>query len=95
MARKGADKTADTGAKHGRSGKVEKLRPEPSRGEAVVGERATQTPSAGEFSVTLAHDQIANRAKAIWERRGCPQGEDERIWREAEDELKREMGIQR
>ncbi|MBM4025800.1 MAG: DUF2934 domain-containing protein [Planctomycetes bacterium] len=75
---------------------MEKLRPEPSRGEAVVGERPKETPERGESSTeTLAHDQIANRAQAIWERRGRPQGEDDRIWREAEDELKREMGIER
>ena len=94
MARKSADKTADTGTKRGRSGKkVEKLRAEPSRGEAVVGERPEERPEAGESStVTLAHDQIADRARAIWERRGRPQGEDDRIWREAEDELKRETG---
>jgi hypothetical protein len=94
MARKGAGKTADTGAKRsGRGGKVEKLRPEPARGEAVVGERAAKMPEMGESSTTtLTHDQIADRARAIWERRGCPQGDDDRIWREAEDELKREMG---
>jgi hypothetical protein len=93
MARKSADKTIDTGAKHGRAGKkVETLRPEPSRGEAAVGERPERMPETGESSVTLAHDQIADRARAIWERRGRPHGQDGRIWHEAEAELKREMG---
>jgi hypothetical protein len=92
MARKSAEKTAGTGTKRGRGGKVEKLRPEPSRGEAVVGERPEKTPSVSESGLTLAHDQIANRARAIWERRGCPEGEDEQIWLEAESELKRETG---
>lgn len=95
MARKSAGKTAETGTKRGRAGKkVEKLRPEPKRGEAAVGERPEETPEIGEAStMTLAHDQIADRARAIWERRGRPQGEDEKIWHEAEDELKREMRI--
>ena len=97
MARKSAGKTAETGTKRGRSGKkVERLRPKPSRGEVAVGEHPEETPEMGESStMTLAHDQIADRARAIWERHGRPQGEDDRIWREAEDELKREMGISR
>jgi hypothetical protein len=97
MARKSTGKTAETGAKRSRStSKTETLRREPSRGEATVGARSTKR-SAGRKAgtVALAHDQIADRARAIWERRGCPQGEDDRIWREAEDELKREIGVGR
>lgn len=92
MARKSADKTAGTvTTKRGR-GKVEKVPAEPARGEAVVGERQAQRPEVGEASVSLTHDQTADRARAIWEQRGRPQGEDERIWHEAEDQLKREIG---
>jgi hypothetical protein len=94
MARKSAEKTAGTTtAKRGRGGKARKAPAQPGRGEAVVGDRQTQVPEAGESSVTLTHDQIADRARAIWEQRGCPQGEDERIWHEAEDQLKREIGM--
>jgi hypothetical protein len=93
MARKSADKTAGTTTtKRGRGGKAEKVRAEPARGEAVVGERQAQMPEVGESSVALSHDQIADRARAIWEQRGRPQGEDEKIWHEAEDQLKREIG---
>lgn len=81
MVKKGADKTIDTGAKRGKSAKVEPLRPQ-------------ETQRAG-MSSGLAHDQIAKRAREIWERHGRPHGEEEKNWREAEDELKREMGMSR
>ncbi|MCL5282754.1 MAG: DUF2934 domain-containing protein [Planctomycetes bacterium] len=93
MARKSADKTAGTATtKRRRGGKAEKAPAEPARGEAVVGERPAQTSEVGEASVALTHDQIADRARAIWEQRGRPQGEDDKIWHEAEDQLKREIG---
>jgi hypothetical protein len=93
MARKSADKMAGTTTtKRGRGGKAEKVMAEPARGEAVVGERQAQMPEVGESSVSLTHGQIADRARAIWEQRGRPQGEDEKIWHEAEAELKRETG---
>ncbi len=38
------------------------------------------------------HAQIALRAREIWERKGRPQGQDEKNWHEAEEELKRGMG---
>jgi hypothetical protein len=94
MARKSADKAAGTTTtRRGRGAKAEKVPAEPARGEAVVGERQAQMPEVGESSVALTHDQIADRARAIWEQRGRPQGEDEKIWHEAEAELKREIGV--
>lgn len=42
---------------------------------------------------TLTHQQIADRAKAIWQKKGCPVGQDEKNWSEAEAQLKRELGI--
>jgi len=78
MAKKDAGKTTETGAKRGRAGKVEALRPE-------------EMPRPG-TGPTLTHAQIAQRAREIWERKGHPQGQDEKNWREAEAELKREMG---
>ncbi len=44
-------------------------------------------------AVSLTHDQIAERAKSIWRQKGCPSGQDEVIWYEAESQLKRELGI--
>lgn len=77
MAKKGTGKTTETGAKRGRGAKVEALKPEAAQ--------------AGK-SVALTHAQIAERARELWERRGRPQGQDEKNWRDAEEELQREMG---
>ncbi|MBN1974821.1 MAG: DUF2934 domain-containing protein [Sedimentisphaerales bacterium] len=41
----------------------------------------------------LTHEQISERAKLIWQNRGCIPGEDERNWKEAETQLKTELGI--
>jgi hypothetical protein len=50
---------------------------------------ATATVTA---PAALAHDRIAQRAREIWERRGCPQGQDREIWLEAEAQLTKEAG---
>jgi hypothetical protein len=44
-------------------------------------------------AVALTRDLIANRAQAIWLKRGCPRTRDEENWREAEAQLKTEMGV--
>jgi hypothetical protein len=44
-------------------------------------------------AVVLTHDLIAGRAKAIWLEQGCSLNQDEENWREAEAQLKAEMGI--
>ena len=41
----------------------------------------------------LTYEQISERAKLIWQNRGCIPGEDERNWNEAESQLKVELGI--
>ena len=41
----------------------------------------------------LTHKQIEDRAREIWHRKGCPCGQDEQNWMEAEAQLKKEMGI--
>jgi hypothetical protein len=56
---------------------------------AMGGEPATATAAA---AATPTHDQIAQRAREIWERRGCPQGQDREIWLEAEAQLTKETG---
>jgi hypothetical protein len=38
-------------------------------------------------AVAPAHETIAARAASIWHRKGCPEGQDEAIWLEAEREL--------
>jgi hypothetical protein len=45
-------------------------------------------------AVVLTCDLIAERAMAIWLERGCPRDRDEENWREAEAQLKTEMGIE-
>jgi len=35
-----------------------------------------------------AHEKIAARAQEIWRERGCPKGQDEEIWYQAERELR-------
>jgi hypothetical protein len=44
-------------------------------------------------AVALTRDLIAARATAIWLRRGCPHNRDEENWREAEAQLKTELGV--
>jgi hypothetical protein len=44
-------------------------------------------------AVVLTHDLIAERARTIWLERGCSVNRDEENWREAEAQLKTELGI--
>ena len=44
-------------------------------------------------AVVLTHDLIAERARTIWLKRGCSPDQDEKNWREAEAQLKTELGI--
>ncbi len=57
----------------------------PSRGVGA-GQSANRYGSGGGIRPT--HDQIAARAKAIWQSKGCPTGKDEENWREAEELLR-------
>lgn len=43
-------------------------------------------------SAVLTREQIEERAKVIWQRRGCPSDQDEKNWLEAETQLKTELG---
>ena len=45
-------------------------------------------------SVVLTHDLIAERATAIWLERGRSVNQDEENWREAEAQLKTELGTE-
>jgi hypothetical protein len=42
-------------------------------------------------TVIPTYDQISERAKTIWQQRGCTPGEDQRNWFEAEVQLQKEM----
>ncbi len=55
--------------------------------------RANNVPTATGADYSrgqLAHDQIAERAKKLWQERNQPSGKDEQIWFEAEAQLKAE-----
>ena len=45
-------------------------------------------------AVVLTHDSIAERARTIWLERGRSSNRDEENWREAEAQLKAELGIE-
>jgi hypothetical protein len=42
-------------------------------------------------AIAITHEQIAERAKAIWKKHGCIPGCDEQNWYEAETQLKAEL----
>ncbi len=54
---------------------------------------AQRTAAASKPSATLTHEQIAQRAEALWLQKGCQPGQDEQNWREAEALLKAELGL--
>ena len=57
--------------------------------------RTPNKPDIGKATAAppLAHKQIEERAKEIWIKKGCPAGQDEKNWLEAEEQLKREVGV--
>jgi hypothetical protein len=99
MPKKGTPRTTGTGTGRGRAAK-KTTEGKPSRGGsgmeegrpadvAMGGAPATATAAT---ATTPTHDQIAQRAREIWERRGHPQGQDREIWLEAETILIKEIG---
>ena len=48
-------------------------------------------PKSSPKTVRLTHEQIAERAKAIWMSRGCVPGHDEQNWLDAEAQLRSEL----
>ena len=50
---------------------------------------AAQAPSnKDDASQSFSHEQIAERARDIWRRKGQPAGQDEQNWLEAIEELR-------
>jgi hypothetical protein len=97
MARKETQKKAGTGAKRGPAAKGRGVKSKAARGGVKAGQRAniaaTGGPSPAPTAATFSHEQIAERAREIWEQRGHPQGEDEKIWLEAEVQLTHELVV--
>jgi hypothetical protein len=60
---------------------------------AKTSNKTESSSSSATAMVSLTHDQIAERAKSIWQKKGCPSGQDQKIWHEAEAQLKKEKGI--
>jgi hypothetical protein len=54
----------------------------------VAGETSTKQTQK---TVAPTYEQISERAKVIWQQRGCTPGEDQRNWFEAEIQLQKEM----
>jgi hypothetical protein len=99
------DNSRDMGQKMNRAaglGITEPLRADPDPGPGVVqmaalsGSSATLSTSKvvplRPSSAEPSHEQIAERARAIWIRGGCVPGQDQPNWYEAEAQLKGELG---
>ncbi len=54
------------------------------------GARGTVPPQAGP-TATISHEAIARLTHQKWQKRGCPVGDEQRDWFEAEAELKAEQ----
>ena len=55
--------------------------------------RAAAGSAACGSIVMPTREQISARARAIWEAKGCVQGQDEQNWQEAEAQLRAELII--
>jgi hypothetical protein len=53
--------------------------------------RPSENTGQSHKSIQIPHELIEERAKAIWEQRGRPQGEDQSNWFEAENQLRCEF----
>ena len=47
----------------------------------------TLSPSSSNARLIPTHEEIATRAEALWQYKGCPQACDDEIWLEAERQL--------
>jgi hypothetical protein len=65
----------------------------PAHDEEAKQDAFVLKPSSVPQAVVLTHDLIAERARTIWQERGCSPDRDEENWREAEAQLKTERGI--
>ncbi len=65
----------------------------PANDEKAKQDTFVLKPHSVPQAVVLTHDLIAERARTIWRERGCAPDRDEENWREAEAQLKTELGI--
>ena len=72
--------------------KVSKKRPPAKAAAKKQSTPAPTTTPAPKVDAAPTHEQIAARAKSIWELKGCPIGQDERNWLEAEEQIRLELG---
>lgn len=63
-----------------------------SQGQAAVKSSKSASVKPSKVSA-ISHEQIAARAKAIWQAKGCNSGKDLQNWLEAEAQLKKETGL--
>ena len=53
----------------------------------------TQSISTTAPAATPTYEQIAQRAEHLWRQGGCLPGRDEQNWKEAEAQLRAELGV--
>lgn len=70
----------------------EESRPKTRKRSTAEAQESQEAGGTATATMTLDHDQIAERAREIWEQRGRPYGQDEQNWREAERQLREESG---
>jgi len=71
-----------------RSSTTEALRP--NLAGSQKSSKSSQATQVTPLRVVPTHEQIAERAKAIWDHRGHRQGQDQADWFEAEAQLRAE-----
>jgi hypothetical protein len=86
----GTVQTADNDV---RACSIKIIRHHGANAEKTKWDGSIQKPRPALQAVALTCDLIAERAMAIWLERGCPRDRDEENWREAEAQLKTELGI--
>lgn len=64
-----------------------------SRNQSEKSVAVAEKPSAKHSKQHAAptYEQVAERAKSLWQQRGCPPNQDEQIWYDAENQLKKEL----
>jgi hypothetical protein len=85
--------TAPTGDKGVQPGSTNIILLRPAHDEEAKQDIFVLKPPAVPQATALTHDLIAERARTIWQERGCSPDRDEENWREAETQLKTERGL--
>lgn len=91
MTKEKASKTTNNKARSGHR-KVRQVNASKASSQGTPKPSATNSTSPVEAPM-LTQEQIAKRAKEIWQARGCVPGLDEQNWYEAEVQLKSELKV--